>query len=65
MNGSASLAPVPVVLLVTPESTPSVLYGMAEGLTAAGQAWEKLTGEPSRVRRMQPRLVADNCLTPA
>lgn len=59
MNRSASLAPVSVALLVTPESTPSVLYGMAEVLTAVGQAWEQLTGEASRVRRMQPRLVAE------
>jgi transcriptional regulator GlxA family with amidase domain len=58
MNRSAALAPVSVALLVTVESTPSVLYGMSEVFSAVGRAWEQLTGEPSGARRIEPRFVA-------
>jgi len=54
---STTPAPLGVALLALPESAPSVLYGMYEVLASVGRAWQELTGEDRRVRRVQPRLV--------
>ncbi len=47
-----------VALLVLQESTPTALFGLLEVFLSVGTTWEDLTGEPSLVGQMDPRIVA-------
>jgi transcriptional regulator GlxA family with amidase domain len=47
-----------VSLVAVPETTPTSLYGLLETLSAAGNVWTELTGEPSESPRMQVRIVS-------
>lgn len=60
MGRKTGREPITVALVVVPEATPSVLYGMVEVFSAVGGAWEALTGESNPVRRMRPLLVAES-----
>ncbi len=46
-----------IALLALPESTPAAIYGLYEVFLSAGRTWEHLTGEPSDVPLMTPRIV--------
>ncbi len=50
--------PPKVSILVLPQSTPGALYALYEIFASVGRTWEELTGEPSDVRTLEPRLVA-------
>jgi len=58
MNAPTDPAPVEVLLLALPETTPTALHAFLEVFSAVGVAWAQLTGQPSRVRRMRVRIVA-------
>lgn len=58
MKAPTDNLPVTVNLLVLPESTPAVLYGLFEVFSAVGGMWRQLTGEDATTRRMETRLVA-------
>jgi transcriptional regulator GlxA family with amidase domain len=48
-------APLPVVLLTLPESTPAAVYALHEVLGAVGTTWSQVTGEPESTRcRFRP-----------
>jgi len=47
-----------IALVALPEASGAVLYGIREVLMSVGGAWETLTGEPDRSRRMDVRIVA-------
>lgn len=47
-----------ISILVLPQSTPAALYGLFEVFASVGRTWEQLTGEPTTVRPLSPRLVA-------
>jgi transcriptional regulator GlxA family with amidase domain len=46
-----------VSLVVVPEVSAAVTYGLHEVFTCVGAAWEMLTGERTQSRRMAPRIV--------
>ncbi|PWE33386.1 transcriptional regulator [Maritimibacter sp. 55A14] len=56
MDNEKNLGPK-IALLALPESTPAAIYGLYEVFLSAGRTWEQLTGEPSDVRLMTPRIV--------
>jgi transcriptional regulator GlxA family with amidase domain len=50
--------PIPVSLVVFPESDPSIFYGVFDTLWAAGRLWNSLQGLPAGDPIFEPRLVA-------
>ncbi len=60
MGRKTEREPVTVALVLVPEATASVLYGMSEVFAAVGGAWEALTGEANPVRRIRPLFVAES-----
>ncbi len=56
MNGEKPPGPK-IALLALPESTPAAIYGLFEVFLSAGRTWAQLTGEPSDVPLMTPRIV--------
>ncbi|MCZ0812013.1 helix-turn-helix domain-containing protein [Roseovarius sp. EGI FJ00037] len=57
MNIEKMTAGPRIALLALPESTPAAIYGLYEVFLSAGRTWEQLTGEPSDVPLMTPRIV--------
>jgi transcriptional regulator GlxA family with amidase domain len=47
-----------VCLLALPQTMPAALYGLYEVPSSVGVAWSEITGEPSRTRRIDVRIVA-------
>jgi transcriptional regulator GlxA family with amidase domain len=55
----ASAAPGPsVALLALPQSTPAALVGLYEVFASVGTAWQAMTGEPTGVPALAPRIVS-------
>lgn len=57
MNTEKKTAGPRIALVALPESTPAAIYGLYEVFLSAGRTWEQLTGEPSDVPLMTPRIV--------
>jgi transcriptional regulator GlxA family with amidase domain len=53
-----TLTPLDACIVVLPDSTPTVPYGLYEVFAAVGQAWTALTGEAASARPIRPRLVS-------
>ena len=55
---NAQLPPLEAAIVVLPDCTPTVPYGLYEVFAAVGTAWPALTGEAPAARRIRPQLVA-------
>jgi transcriptional regulator GlxA family with amidase domain len=51
--------PIDVWIVAVPETAGSALYGMVDVLSAAGNIWQTLVGEPPCDRRFRPRIVSE------
>jgi transcriptional regulator GlxA family with amidase domain len=49
--------PLKVSILVLPQTAPMAVYGLYEVLSSVGKVWAAVTGETTRVRSIEPRIV--------
>lgn len=52
------LKPLTAGIVALPETAGSALYGMVDVLGAAGNLWNELVGNPTKVRLIEPRIVS-------
>lgn len=57
MSGPAP-SPLRICILALPETMPATLYGVYEVFALLGKAWSDITGEPSRCRPVEARIIA-------
>lgn len=63
MPVSAHTRPVSISLVVAPEVSAAIVYGLHEVFTCVGTVWEGLTGKQTNTRLIKPRIVG-RTLTP-
>jgi transcriptional regulator GlxA family with amidase domain len=51
---------VSISLVVVPEMSAGIVYGMHEVFSCVGRAWEALTGEETKCGRIKPRIVGSS-----
>lgn len=59
-NASNDTAPLNIVLLALPETTPGALYGLHEIFHSVGKLWQEITGEEVRVRPLSVRILSSD-----
>lgn len=59
-DATIDTAPLNIVLLALPETTPGALYGLHEIFHSVGKLWQDMTGEEVRVRSLSVRILSSD-----